>query len=164
MTKWLWGAVGAFVVAFGVSGFFIVRLLGVIPGAPARVDRGPVQLDGVGLTIFSTTRNAGQTCTAKDASGAEIALKEPSRSEKWDRGSAVYYVVAHSVHKVPAQTVEVSCTNQDVKYFVGRRHTAEVFAVPALSAVASFTFFVAVGALLIVVDQRHRRRATRPVQ
>lgn len=159
MRKLGWIGIGCFVLAFVVSGFFGVRLAGNIPGAPTPVADGPVQLDGVGLTIFATDQGAGQTCTAKDASGTAIALKEPSRSEKFDDGGDVYYVIAHSVEKIPAQTVEVSCTNQSATYFAGRRHTAETFLGPALAALGSFVLFGALGTVLIVVDQVRRKRA-----
>jgi hypothetical protein len=119
---------------------------------------GPVHLDGVGLTIFASERGADRTCTAKDASGREIALQAPSRSEKWDDASDVYYVVAHSVEKVPAQTVEVTCADQSATYFAGRRHTAEVFLGPALTALASFGVLGALGTILIVVGQVRRKR------
>ena len=53
--------VGAGIVVVGlvVSGFFMVQLLGEIPGSPVRVDGRPVVLERVGLTIFSTDRDAG---------------------------------------------------------------------------------------------------------
>jgi hypothetical protein len=154
-----WVGIGCFVLAFVVSGFFGVRLAGTIPGAPTPIADGPVRLDGVGVTIFSTDRGAGQTCTAKDASGTAIALKEPSRSEKFDDGGDVYYVIAHSVEKVPAQAVEVTCTNESATYFAGRRHTAETFLGPALAALGSFVLFGALGTALIVVDQVRRKRS-----
>jgi len=157
-----WAGVGCFVLAFVVSGFFGIQLVRNIPGAPAPIGDGPVPLDGTGLTIFASEEGAGQTCTAKDASGAAIALKEPSRSEQFDDAGDLYYVVAHSVEKIPAQTVEVICTNQSATYFAGRRHTADTFLVPALSAVGSFFVLAALGAALIVVDQVRRKRAPRP--
>ncbi|WP_132210896.1 hypothetical protein [Kribbella steppae] len=161
MRRLSWIGIGCFVVAFVVSGFFLVQLLRTIPGTPAPVDQGPVQLDGVGLTIFASERGAGQSCTAKDASGAPIALTEPSRSEQFDDAGDVYYVVAHSVEKVPAQAVEVSCTDQSATYFAGRRHTAATFLGPAFAALGSFALFGALGTVLIVVDQARRKRAPR---
>ncbi|MEU4602715.1 hypothetical protein AB0F43_07035 [Kribbella sp. NPDC023972] len=161
MRKVTWVGVGCLVLAFVVSGFFVLQLVRSIPGAPTPIDGGPVRLDGVGLTIFASERGAGQTCTAKDANGRAIALKEPSRSEKFDNGD-VYYVVAHSVEKIPAQTVDVVCTNQSATYFAGRRHTAETFLGPALTALGSFVLFGALGTVLIVVAQR--KRGPRPVR
>ena len=98
-------------VGLVVSGFFMMQLMQAVPGSPTPVDGRPVRLDGVGLTVFSTTRDAGQSCTAKGADGNEIALEEPSRHEQWDDAGDLYYVVAHSVDEVPAQTVEVVCAN-----------------------------------------------------
>jgi hypothetical protein len=162
MRKLGWIGIGCFVVAFVVSGFFGVQLLRNIPGAPTPISDGPVSLDGTGLTIFASEKGTGQSCTAKDASGTAIALKEPSRSEQFDNAGDTYYVVAHSVEKVPAQTVEVSCTNQNATYFAGRRHTAETFLGPAFAALGSFALFGALGTVLIVVDQVRRKRAPRP--
>jgi hypothetical protein len=161
MRRLSWIGIGCFVVAFAVSGFFLVQLLRVMPGAPAPIDQGPVRLDGPGLTIFSTERSALQSCTAKDASGAEIAMREPSRTEKFDDAGDVYYVVAHSVEEVPAQTVEIVCTDQNATYFAGRRHTPGTFMVPALAALGSFALFGALGTVLIVIDQTRRKRAPR---
>lgn len=155
-----WVGIGCLVLAFVVSGFFGVQLVGSIPGAPTAVDGRPVRLDGVGLTIFASDRDAGLSCTAKDASGQVIALKEPGRSEKFDDAGDVYYVVAHSVEEIPAQRVEVSCTDQNARYFVGRRHTAATFMVPALSAVGSFVVLAAIAAVLIVAGQRKRAPRT----
>lgn len=154
--------VGAVVVGLMVSAVFVVQLMRVLPGAPVPVDGRPVRLDGVGLTVFSTDRNAGQSCTAKGAEGNEIALKAPSRHEQWDDAGDRYYVVAHSVQKVPAQTVEVVCANTEARYYVGRRHTADVFLTPALKAVTAFFVPAAIGAGLIIVDQLRRRRRTHP--
>lgn len=162
MRKLGWAGVGCLVLAFVVSGYFIAQLVGSIPNAPTPIDNGPVRLDGVGLTIFSSQKGAGQSCTAKDASGTAIALREPSRNEQWDEGSRMYYVVAHSVEEVPAQTVEVSCTNENATYFAGRRHTAGTFLRPALTALGTFGVFGALGLVLIVVDQLRRKRAPRP--
>ena len=156
-----WAGIGCFVVAFVVSGFFGVQLVSSIPGAPTPVGNGSIPLDGTGLTIFASERGAPQTCTAKDASGTAIALKEPSRSEQFDDAGDVYYVVAHSVEEVPAQTVEVSCTDQSATYFAGRRHTAGTFLGPAFAALGSFVLFGALGTVLIVVDQVRRKRAPR---
>ena len=88
--------VGAGIVALGlvVSGYFLMQLMQAIPGSPTPVDGRPVRLDGVGLTVFSTSRSAGQSCTAKGADGNEIALKAPSRHEQWDDAGDRYYVVA----------------------------------------------------------------------
>ncbi|WP_433167003.1 hypothetical protein [Kribbella sp. CA-247076] len=155
-----WIGVGCCVVAFVVSGYFLVQLMGTVPGSPAPVTDGPVRLDEPGLTIFASDRDALQSCTAKDASGTSIPLKEPSRSEQWDDAGDVYYVVAHSVQEIPAQTVEVTCTDQNASYYVGRRHTADVFLGPALSALGSFFGLGALGAALIVIDQLRRKRAT----
>jgi hypothetical protein len=163
MRRLTWIGVGCLVLAFVISGFFVVQLMRNLPGEPAPIGDGPVQLDGPGLTIFASERDAGQSCTAKDASGTAIALKEPSRSEQFDSAGGLYYVVAHSVEEIPAQTVEVVCTDRSATYFVGRRHTAGTFLVPALSAVGSFFGLAAIGAVLIVVDQTRRRRtAPRP--
>jgi hypothetical protein len=156
MRKVTWAGVGCVVLAFVVSGFFVLQLVRSIPGAPTPIDGGPVRLDGVGLTIFASKRGAGQTCTAKDASRRAIALKEPSRSEKFDDGGDIYYVVAHSVEKVPVQTVEVACTDQTVTYFAGRRHTAQTFLGPALAGLGSFTVLSALGAVLVAIGQRKR--------
>ncbi|MFI7061399.1 hypothetical protein ACIBL3_10475 [Kribbella sp. NPDC050124] len=156
MRRLTWVGVGCLVLAFVVSGFFGVQLMRNIPGAPSPIGDGPVRLDGDGLTIFAAERGAGQTCTATDGSGTAIPLKEPSRSEQFDDASGVYYVVAHSVDTVPAQTVAVVCTNESATYFVGRRHTAEVFLGPALAALGSFVLFGALGTVLIVVGQRKR--------
>ncbi len=161
MGKLGWAGIGCFVLAFVVSGYFVVQLVGAIPGAPTPVGNGPVRIDGVGLTIFSSEKGAGQSCTAKDASGTAIALEEPSRSEQWDDAGDVYYVVAHSVDEVPAQTIEVVCTNESATYFVGRRHTAGIFLGPALTGVGAFAVFGALGTVLIVVDQLRRKRAPR---
>ncbi|MGW7680490.1 hypothetical protein ACWGID_07100 [Kribbella sp. NPDC054772] len=151
--------VGAAFVAAGllVAMYFIQQLTGAIPGSPTRIDGRPIAIDGVGLTIFSTTKNAAQSCTAHDARGTAIDLKPPARHEQWDDAGDLYYVVAHSVDKVPAQTVEVACTGE-ATYFVGRRHTADVFLKPAASALAAFFIPGAIGAALIVVDQVRRRR------
>lgn len=157
-----WIGVGCCVLAFVVSGYFLVQLMSNLPGAPKPVADGPVPLDGTGLTIFASAKGAAQSCTAKDASGTAIALRKPSRSEQFDDAGDVYYVVAHSVEEIPAQTVEVDCTDQNATYFVGRRHTAGTFLVPALSAVGSFFGLAALGAALIVVDQVRRKRAPRP--
>lgn len=156
----LWAAIGCFVLSLLVSGFFVLQLVRAIPGAPEPVDSGPVQLDGVGLTIFSSERGADQTCTAKDANGDPIALSEPSRSEQFDDAGDLYYVVAHSTEEVPPQTVEVTCTNERAAYFVGRRHTLQTFMGPALAGLGSFAFFAIIGTILIVIDQSKRRRLT----
>jgi hypothetical protein len=156
-----WAGIGCFVLAVVVSGYFVVQLVGAIPGAPTPIANGPVQLDGVGLTIFAAEKGAGQSCTAKDASGTAIALTEPSRSEQWDDAGDMYYVVAHSVEEVPAQTVEVRCTNESATYFAGRRHTAATFLGPALSGLGAFAVFGALGTVLIVIDQVRRKRAPR---
>lgn len=153
--------VGLVVVGFIVSAFFRQDLLRAVPSAPARVDGRAVALDGDGLTIFSTTKDAAGSCTAKGADGSPIALQKPSRHEQWDAGGALYYVVAHSVDKVPAQTVIVACTDAGTSYFVGKRHTADVFLKPALSALAAFFVPAVIGAALIAVDQIRRRRARR---
>jgi hypothetical protein len=73
----------------------------------------------------------------------------------------MYYVVAHSVEEVPAQTVEVRCTNERATYFAGRRHTAATFFGPALSGLGAFAVFGALGTALIVIDQVRRKRAPR---
>ncbi|MFI6680890.1 hypothetical protein [Kribbella sp. NPDC050470] len=161
MRKLTWAGAGCLVLAFVISGFFGVQLMRAIPGTPAPIGDGPVRLDGEGLTIFASERGAGQSCTATDASGTAIALQAPSRSEQFDDAGDLYYVVAHSVEKVPAQAVEVVCTNESATYFVGRRHTAATFMVPALSAVGSFFVLAAIGAVLIVVGQR-KKRAPQP--
>jgi hypothetical protein len=153
--------VGFIVVGLIVSAFFVQDLMRAIPSAPARVDGRPIALDGDGLTIFSTSKDAAGSCTAKDADGSPIALEKPSRHEQWDAGDALYYVVAHSVEKVPAQTVTVACTDAGTSYFVGKRHTADVFLKPALSALAAFAVPAVIGAALIIVDQLRRRRARR---
>ncbi|MEU4286731.1 hypothetical protein AB0E63_00795 [Kribbella sp. NPDC026596] len=140
----------------------MVQLLGNIPGSPARVDGRPVGLERVGLTIFSTDRDAVQSCTAKDASGNEIALEVPSRHEQWDDAGDLYYVVAHSVERVPAQTVQVVCTDQNTSYFVGQRQSADMFVGPLVRTLGSFFGPAAIGVVLIVIDQvRRRRRAVR---
>src|SRR5215470_10077191 len=143
--------VGFVAVGLVVSAFFMMQLMKALPGSPTPVNGRPVALDGVGFTIFSTDRDAGQSCTAKGADGNEIALEEPSRHEQWDDAGDLYYVVAHSVEKVPAQTIEVACTNTEARYYVGRRHTADVFLKPALSAVGSFFVPAGIGAALIIV-------------
>jgi len=150
--------VGLVVVGLVVGGLFVVQLVRALPGAPVPVDGRPVVLDGVGLTVFSRERGAAQSCTAKGADGNEIALRAPARHEQWDDGGDLYYVVAHSVEEVPAQTVEVVCTNTEARYYVGRRHTADVFLAPALKALGAFFVPAAIGAGLIVVDQVRRRR------
>jgi hypothetical protein len=162
MRKVTWIGVSCLVLAFVVSGFFVLQLVRSIPGAPTPIDGGQVRLEGVGLTIFASERGAGQTCTAKDASGRAIALKEPSRSEKFDDGGDVYYVLAHSVEKVPAQTVEVVCTDRSTTYFASRRHTAQTFLGPALAGLGSFAVLGALGIVLIIVGQR--KRGPRPVR
>jgi hypothetical protein len=159
MRRLTWVGIACLVLAFVVSGFFGVQLVRSIPGAPTPVDGRPVRLDGVGLTIFASEKGAGQSCTAKDASGHAIALREPSRSEQFDDAGDVYYVVAHSVEEVPAQTVQVACANQEVSYFAGRRHTAGTFLGPALTAVGAFFVFGAIGTVLIIVGQRKRNPA-----
>ncbi|TDD27752.1 hypothetical protein E1218_09535 [Kribbella turkmenica] len=161
MRKLGWIGIGCCVLALVVSGYFVVRLTGTIPGAPTPVGNGAVSLDGPGLTIFAAERGAGQPCTAKDANGTAITLEEPSRSEQWDVAGEVYYVVAHSVHEIPAQSVEVTCAGTSTTYYAGRRHTADVFLGPALSAAGSFLGLAALGAALIVVDQARRKRALR---
>ncbi|WP_350278033.1 hypothetical protein [Kribbella sp. HUAS MG21] len=153
--------VGLVVVGLVISAFFLQDLLRALPSSPTRVDGRPVTLDGAGLTIFSTTKNATGSCTATDAQGSPIALEKPSRHEQWDAGDALYYVVAHSVAEVPAQTVTVACTDTEAAYFVGRRHTADVFLKPALSALVAFFVPAAIGAGLIAVDQVRRRRRAR---
>jgi hypothetical protein len=153
--------VGFVAVGLIISAFFLQDLLRAIPASPARVDGRPIALDGVGLTIFSTSKDAAGSCTATDAQGGPIALQKPARHEQWDAGDALYYVVAHSVEKVPAQTVEIQCTDPDTSYFVGKRHTADVFLKPALSALGAFSVPAVIGAAMITVDQLRRRRARR---
>jgi hypothetical protein len=156
----LWIGISCFVVAFAVSGVFLVKLLGVMPASPQRVGEGPVQLDGEGLTVFASQRGADADCRATDATGGDIPLQRPSRSEQWDDGGQTYYVVAHSVNKVPAQAVAVDCEGAaEVTYFVGRRHTLGTFLPLALAALGSFSVFAAAGLILIIVDSVRRRRA-----
>jgi hypothetical protein len=154
--------VGFVVAGLIISAFFIQDLLRAIPSSPERVDGRPITLDGVGLTIFSTSKDAAGSCTATDAQGSPIALERPARHEQWDAGDALYYVVAHSVAEVPAQTVAVECADPEAAYFVGRRHTADVFLQPALAALGAFFGPAVIGAVLITVDQVRRRRRARP--
>jgi hypothetical protein len=154
-----WIGAGFIVLGILASSVFVFRLVNSIPNPPTRVDNGPVRIDGVGLTIFALRRDAGQTCTARDANGAAIALKEPSRREQWDTGARTYYVVAHSVEKIPPQSVDVTCTNHAVTYFVGRRHTLGTFLPTLLAAFASFGVPTAIGCALMVIDYVRRKRA-----
>jgi hypothetical protein len=156
--------VGAGIVAVGivVSGFFMVQLVRGMPGSPAPVDGEPVVLQRVGLTIFSTDRDAVQSCTAKDASGNEIALEVPARHEQWDDAGDMYYVVAHSVERVPAQIVQVACTEENTSYFVGQRQSADMFVGPLARTLGSFFVPAVIGVVLIVIDQVRRRRSPSP--
>lgn len=156
--------VGSGIVAVGivVSGFFMMEIVRNIPNSPTAVDGRPVALDRVGLTIFSTAQGAEQSCTAKDASGNEIALEVPSWQEKWDDAGDLYYVVAHSTTRVPAQTVTVACTDENTSYFVGQRQSADMFVGPLVRIFASFFAPAAIGVVLIVVDQVRRRRRASP--
>ena len=155
--------VGAALVAVGlvVSGFFMMQMLRDFPESPTPVDGSPVAFERVGLTIFSTDPHAAQSCTAKDASGNDIALKRPSRGEKFDDAGDLYYVVAHSVERVPAQTVQVVCTDEGANYFVGQRQSADMFVGPLVRTLGSFFGPAAIGVVLIVVDQVRRRRRAR---
>ena len=152
--------VGVGIVAVGIvlSGFFMVEVLRGFPESPVAVDGRAVVLERVGLTIFSTDQGAAQSCTAKDAGGNEIALKVPSHQEKWDDAGDLYYVVAHSAERVPAQTVVVACTDENSNYFVGQRQSADMFVMPVVKAAGSFFIPAAIGVVLIIVDQVKRRR------
>jgi hypothetical protein len=155
-------AVACFVVGMVVGGVFSWKLAGKVPGEPVAIDGGTVRLDGEGLTVFASRRVPDPNCKATDESGVDIPLKKPSRSEQWSVGGDIYYIVVHSVNKVPPQAVEVQCVDEtSTTYYVGRRQTFGTFLPLGLAAVGSFGFFFVIGTTLIIIDTRRRKRASR---
>ncbi|TDO51297.1 hypothetical protein EV643_10334 [Kribbella sp. VKM Ac-2527] len=159
-----WIAIACFVVGLAVSGFFVSRIVKNVPETPTAVESGPVQLEKEGLTVYASQPVLTPPCEAKDASGSDIPLKQPSASETITLNSRTYYVVARSVNPVPPQSVSVSCTDGDTNatYYVGPRMSVVAFVLSILGAVFAFIIFVIAGVILLVVDTTKRRRSNRP--
>ncbi|WP_145807440.1 hypothetical protein [Kribbella amoyensis] len=151
-------AVACFLAGLVVSGFFIYLLVSNLPSVPTRLGDSPVRLERAGLTVFASQPALSVTCKATDESGADIPLRKPDRSEQYALETKTFYVVAHSVDKVPPQSVQVRCPDSDVAFYVGQRHTMGTFMIPALGAVGSFGLFLVIGVVLIVLDRRQTRR------
>ncbi len=159
-----WIAVACFVVGLAVSGFFVSRIVQNVPETPVAVESGPIQLEKEGLTVYASQPVLTPPCEAKDASGADILLDQPSASETITLNSRTYYVVAHSVSPVPPQSVTVSCTDgeSNATYYAGPRMSVVSFVLSILGAIFAFVFFVIAGVVLLIVDATKRRRSKRP--
>ncbi|TDD61905.1 hypothetical protein E1263_05830 [Kribbella antibiotica] len=163
----LWSGIGCFVLGQVVAGFFGLELFENEPHEPVPLGNGVVQLDRPGLTISTTAQGQDVRCQAKDASGADIALKLPTKRENYTaEGFTTYYVIAHSRTTVPPQAVTVACDNADepLPLYVGDRADVIETMLPAVvKAFAAFALTTVAGVGLIVTDVvRRRRRRTQP--
>ncbi|WP_237706747.1 hypothetical protein [Kribbella flavida] len=156
-------AIASFVVGLVLSAFFVWRVVDSVPSTPSRISEGPVQLKSDGLTVYSSVPVLVPTCTAKDASGADIPLERPSGSQEFTVNGKTWYVVAQSVDKVPAQEVVVDCQDDQTSatYYAGPKLALGTFISSVLLGIGSFLLFFVIGVVLLVVDNVKRRRARR---
>ena len=158
----IWLAVASFVVGLVLSAFFVWRAVENVPEAPEPIDNGPVQVDSNGFTIYSSIPVLRPPCEAKDASGNDVALEEPTSDTSITLNSDTWYVVANSVDRVPG-TFAISCLDEETgaSYAVGPRLSLGAFVGSIIAAIGSFLLFFAVGIVLIIVNTVKIRRAKR---
>jgi hypothetical protein len=160
----LWIAGACFAVGMILSGIFLIPMVAAMPHEPVPLGDGVVRLTHDGLTISTTAQGQTPTCQAKDAAGADIALKPPLKHENYSVGGPSYYVIAHSRAAVPPQAVTVTCTNADntIPYYVGDRAAVDTMIPALVKAFGSFGGGALIGIILIVVDRSRRRRTLYP--
>ena len=158
----IWLAVASFVIGIVLSAFFVWRAVANVPEAPEPIDNGPVQVDSDGFTIFSSIPVLRPPCEAKDESGNDVPLEEPTTDTSITLNDDTWYVVANSVDRVPG-TFAVSCLDDETgaTYAVGPRLSLGAFVGSIIAAIGSFLLFFAVGVVLIIVNTVKTRRAKR---
>ena len=158
----IWLAVASFVIGLVLSAFFIWRTVENVPEAPEPIDNGPVRVDSDGFTIYSSIPVLRPPCEAKDESGNEVPLEEPTTDTSITLNDDTWYVVANSVDRVPG-TFAVSCLDEETgaSYAIGPRLSLGAFVGSIIAAIGSFLLFFAVGIVLIIVNTVKTRRAKR---
>ncbi|MEV6414116.1 hypothetical protein [Kribbella sp. NPDC051718] len=162
-SRWplMWTAIAFFAAGLVLSSIFLLQMMSVMPTEPAPLGDGLVQLDRDGLTISTTAQGQTPSCQAKDATGADIPLKNPLKRENYSVDGPSYYVIAHSRTPIPPQTVTVTCTNADntIPYYVGDRAAPDKMFAALIKAFASIIVAVLIGSAFIRVEQLRHRRA-----
>jgi hypothetical protein len=159
-----WVAIACFVVGTVLTGFFVWRIVATAPKSPTPIDGGVVHLEKEGLTIYSSVPVLQPPCTAKDSSGADVPLKQPSGSEQISLGGDTWYVVARSTNPVPAGDYSVSCVDPEssATYAVGPRSGVLAFVLSIFGAIGSFLIFFILGGVLLGIGVMKNRRRNRP--
>ncbi|MEV5965901.1 hypothetical protein AB0L70_29300 [Kribbella sp. NPDC051952] len=160
-----WIAIACFVIGAGLAGFFVYRIVATAPRTPLSIESGVVHLNKEGLTIYASIPVPTPPCEAKDSSGADVALKEPTGSEQITINDETWYVVARSVDVVPAGDYSISCTDDQTAatYAAGPRSSVVGFVVSIFGAIGSLLVFGILGAVLLTIGiVRNRRRGGPP--
>ncbi|MEI8409152.1 MULTISPECIES: hypothetical protein [unclassified Kribbella] len=159
-----WIAIACFVVGLGLTGFFVYRIVATAPRTPEPIDAGVVTLEKEGLTIYASVPVLTPPCTAKDSSGADVPLEEPSGSEQITVNSETWYVIARSVDPVPAGDYSISCTDDETgaTYAAGPRMSVVAFVVSIFGVIGSLLIFIGLGVVFLVVGAVKNRRRTPP--
>lgn len=160
----IWIAIACFVIGLGLTGFFVFRIIGTAPKSPLSIESGVVHLDQEGLTIYASVPVPTPPCEAKDSTGADVPLKDPTGSEQITLNGETWYVVARSVDPVPAGDYSISCADDETSatYAAGPRSSVVAFVLSIFGAIGSFVIFGILGTVLLILGIIRNRRRKNP--
>jgi hypothetical protein len=156
----LWLAIACFVGGLVLSGLFVNRVVHTLPQEPQWADSGPIHLDSVGLTVYSSIPVLRAPCDVRDENGAVLELIPPEQAETLTVDSDTWYVVARSRDRVPPGDYIATCTDKETSavYALGPRSTPTGFAYAVLAAIASFLAGTILAVVFLILYLLRRRR------
>jgi hypothetical protein len=135
----LWAAIASFVAGLALAGLFTNRAVHTQPQEPQWAESGPIHLDSVGLTVYSSIPVLRAPCDVRGDNGAVLELIPPEQAETLTVDNDVWYVVARSRDRVPPGDYIATCTDKETSaiYALGPRTTETGFAYSVLAAIAA---------------------------
>jgi hypothetical protein len=155
----LWLAIACFVGGLALTGLFVNRVVHTLPQEPQWADSGPIHLDSVGLTVYSSIPVLRAPCDVRDENGAVLELIPPEQAETLTVDSDTWYVVARSRDRVPPGDYIATCTDKETSavYALGSRSTPTGFAYAVLAAITSFVVGTVLAVIFLILYFLRRR-------
>jgi hypothetical protein len=151
--------IACFVVGAVLAAFFVVLIVRNAPSTPQPIGDGLVRLSKEGLTLWASEPDLTATCEVKAAGDVDVPLVADG-SETIGINGVEWYLVARSAEPVPPGEYVVSCIadDTDATFAAGPRSSILTFVLAILGVVFSLLIFIALGAILLAVGARRRRK------
>ncbi|MDX6259761.1 MAG: hypothetical protein QOH84_1449 [Kribbellaceae bacterium] len=155
----LWAAIASLVAGLALAGLFTNRAVHTQPQEPQWSESGPIHLNSVGLTVYSSIPVLRAPCDVRGDNGAVLELIPPEQAETLTVDNDVWYVVARSRDPVPPGDYIATCTDKETSaiYALGPRATETGFAYSVLAAIAALLVGIVLAIVFLILYFLRRR-------